>query len=194
MNGAGALAVILILLGIGLVVAVIVAWCRIFSKANVHPGKFFIPVYGQYLTYDIANCSGLFFATLAVSIVGSIISMIMTGISANSYSSYSYYSYSTPNLTGVLIVYLIMLVIDLVIHCIFCAKLARVFGKNGGFAVGLIFLYPIFIMILGFGKAQYVYSSGLHNVPSVTATWKCPKCGTESPVSRGTCPTCGTQR
>ena len=191
MNGAGALVFILVFLIIGLVVAMIVAWCRIFSKAHVHPGKFFIPVYGQYLTYDIANCSGLFFATLAVSIVGSIISMIVSGISARSYSSYYY---SAPDLSGILIVYLIMLAIDFVIFCIFCVKLARVFGKNGGFAVGLILLNPIFIMILGFGKAQYVYSSGLHNVPSATATWKCPNCGTEIPVSRVSCPTCGTKK
>lgn len=34
-------------------------------------------------------------------------------------------------------------------------KLAEVFGKSGGFAVGLIFLQPIFYMILGFGRAEY---------------------------------------
>ena len=34
-------------------------------------------------------------------------------------------------------------------------KVAKVFGKSGGFAVGLIFLSPIFFMILGCGDAQY---------------------------------------
>ena len=34
-------------------------------------------------------------------------------------------------------------------------NLSKAFGKGGGFAAGLIFLAPIFYMILGFGKAQY---------------------------------------
>ncbi len=34
-------------------------------------------------------------------------------------------------------------------------KLAKAFGKSGGFAVGLIFLPFIFQCILGFGKAEY---------------------------------------
>lgn len=33
--------------------------------------------------------------------------------------------------------------------------LAKAFGKDGGFAVGLIFLNTIFICILAFGKAEY---------------------------------------
>ena len=35
-------------------------------------------------------------------------------------------------------------------------KLAHVFGKGAGFAVGLIFLNPIFMLILAFGNAKYI--------------------------------------
>ena len=35
-------------------------------------------------------------------------------------------------------------------------KLAKAFGKGGGFAVGLILLAPIFYLILGFGPDQYL--------------------------------------
>lgn len=35
-------------------------------------------------------------------------------------------------------------------------KLAPAFGKDTGFAIGLILLAPIFYMILGFGSAKYV--------------------------------------
>ena len=35
-------------------------------------------------------------------------------------------------------------------------KLAGAYGKGAGFGIGLIFLTPIFMMILGFGKAEYV--------------------------------------
>lgn len=34
-------------------------------------------------------------------------------------------------------------------------KLAQAFGKSTGFGIGLIFLTPIFICILGFGKDEY---------------------------------------
>lgn len=35
-------------------------------------------------------------------------------------------------------------------------KLAPAFGKGVGFAFGLLFLQPIFCLILGFGDAEYV--------------------------------------
>lgn len=34
-------------------------------------------------------------------------------------------------------------------------NLSKAFGKGNGFAAGLFFLQPIFICILGFGKAEY---------------------------------------
>ena len=42
-----------------------------------------------------------------------------------------------------------------VISIIMNVKLAKVFGKSGLFAVGLIFLTPIFLLILAFGSAEY---------------------------------------
>ena len=35
-------------------------------------------------------------------------------------------------------------------------KLAKAFGHGAGFGFGLVFLNTIFMMILGFGKAEYV--------------------------------------
>lgn len=37
-----------------------------------------------------------------------------------------------------------------------CNSLAKAFGKDVGYTIGLLFLPTIFYMILGFGKAQYV--------------------------------------
>ena len=36
-----------------------------------------------------------------------------------------------------------------------CIDLARVFGKGGGYAAGLAFLTPIFLLMIAFGDAQY---------------------------------------
>lgn len=39
-------------------------------------------------------------------------------------------------------------------------ELAKSFGKDEGFAIGLILLSPIFLLILGFGNAEYVGPGG----------------------------------
>ena len=44
----------------------------------------------------------------------------------------------------------------LVLSVISMVKLGQAFGKGAGFIVGLVFLTPIFQMILGFGSAEYV--------------------------------------
>lgn len=35
-------------------------------------------------------------------------------------------------------------------------KLAKAFGQGTGFGFGLLFLNPIFMLILGFGKSEYI--------------------------------------
>lgn len=46
--------------------------------------------------------------------------------------------------------------VNFVMMILVYVKLAKAFGKGGGFAVGLIFLPFIFIPMLGFGDAQYM--------------------------------------
>jgi hypothetical protein len=52
---------------------------------------------------------------------------------------------------------LLMLIpgVNVVISIIVIVDLAKSFGKEGGFAIGLILLPYIFFPILGYGKAQY---------------------------------------
>ncbi len=47
-----------------------------------------------------------------------------------------------------------------------CMDLARVFGKGGGFAVGLMLLTPVFWLMLAFGNAQYVSPDRQDAAPS----------------------------
>ena len=42
-----------------------------------------------------------------------------------------------------------------IISIMYSVKLAKAFGKGTGFAIGLIFLSPIFILILGLGDSTY---------------------------------------
>ena len=47
-------------------------------------------------------------------------------------------------------------VVNIVLLIMVMIALAKVFGKDGGFAVGLIFLSIIFMAILAFGDAKYL--------------------------------------
>lgn len=53
------------------------------------------------------------------------------------------------------IVMLLIPFVNLVFVFIIAIDLAKSFGKGTGFAMGLIFLSPIFYLILGFGSARY---------------------------------------
>ncbi len=50
--------------------------------------------------------------------------------------------------------------VNIVYAIILNIRLAKSFGKGVGFGIGLIFLEYIFIMILGFGSAQYIGPRG----------------------------------
>ena len=44
----------------------------------------------------------------------------------------------------------------IVLSIILCIRLSKAFGKGTGFTFGLIFLSPIFLLILGFGNDKYI--------------------------------------
>jgi len=47
-------------------------------------------------------------------------------------------------------------VVNFVAAVMVLISVAKAFGKGTGFAIGMLFLGPIFIPILGFGSAQYI--------------------------------------
>ena len=53
------------------------------------------------------------------------------------------------------IVLLLIPFVNLIVAFILAFDMAKVFGKGAGFALGMIFLAPIFYPILGFGSAKY---------------------------------------
>jgi hypothetical protein len=164
-SAAGGLIVLLILLYmilIGLAVVEIIAWCKLFRKAGIHPGKFFIPVYGQYLAYKMADCAKLYFVQLGISAVYSVVGIILSfniNTTSRVLTSSGRYRYVSSTNEGALTAYVIVMVIFiiaiLVISIIYNIRLGRVFGKSGGFLVGMVLLTPIFQCILGFGDAEY---------------------------------------
>ena len=50
---------------------------------------------------------------------------------------------------------LLVTILGEILAIVYLVRLGQVFGKGVGFILGLIFLAPIFIILLGFGKDQY---------------------------------------
>jgi hypothetical protein len=46
--------------------------------------------------------------------------------------------------------------LNLFVHVRWAIEMAQSYGRGTGFAIGLVFLEPLFLVILGFGDARYV--------------------------------------
>ena len=118
----------------------IIANWRIFTKAGESGWKSIIPLYGDYVSYRIAWQTSYFWLIFILGIVA-------PGIEGAA-------NPNGDNMMLMAIVALIRLIIAL-IGIMYSVKLARAFGRGTGFAIGLIFLQPIFMLILGFGDDPY---------------------------------------
>ena len=117
----------------------IIANWRIFIKAGEDGWKSIIPIYGDYISYKIAWQPAYFWLTLILGII----------------SSYLQGTLETGESLTVYMLVILIKIILVVISIMYSIKLARAFGRGTGFAIGLIFLQPIFMLILGFGDDRY---------------------------------------
>lgn len=135
----------------------------------------FIPFYGAYRQYRLANATDLFLGSLAVSIIVVVLSNILR----------------QPLILGLL--YIGQTIVTLVIQAVFSKKLADAFGKSASFALGLFFLPPVFLMILAFGDARYLIPAE-DEAYETDGVWVCPYCETENSEDEQTCSGCGERR
>ncbi len=125
----------------------LVAYWRIYTKAGEEGWKAIIPIYGTYVlyqfTWDIKMfwiMFGSFFCGCLLAITGAV-----SGISLLVFLG--------------LIAFLAGIVIDLFqSHALSCS-----FGHGIGFTLGLLFLTPVFLLILAFGSSEY---QGPQNCPA----------------------------
>lgn len=122
------------LLAIGWYVVGVVAYWRIFTKAGEAGWKSLIPFYNNYVQYKITWNTQMFWIGLIAIIVGTLLYNIDGFIS---------------------IIGGIMCLAATVISWISLHKLSLAFGHGIGFTLGLFFLNPIFILILGLGSSRY---------------------------------------
>lgn len=134
-----AVAGVLVLLAVVYYVCIAIAGWKIFAKAGEAGWKALIPLYNVYIMYKIGWKGMFFFVWFALAAVYS----FLAGQGASNPST------MMTALTGLvsLLTFGVRLIQNL--------KLSKAFGHGTGFGLGLTFLTPIFLLILGFGSSQY---------------------------------------
>lgn len=191
-TGIGAIIIgfLLLILVFALIVGIFTVICRwkIFKKAGEEGWKAIIPFYNQYILCKIVGVNPWWILIYFCSFALSSVPMIGS------------------TLQLVVIVYYGILV---------NVSLAKSFGKDTGFAVGLYFLSPVFNAILAFGKSEYLGACPMNdiifknnnnstNVETNTEvnnsseqkeknTKVCPNCGNEIENNSLFCPNCGNK-
>lgn len=111
---------------------------KMYSKANVPGWYAFIPFVDDYQSYKIAWNGNIYLIVLVLSVVANVITQKGTG-----------------DFTVWTVVAMVFSLASLVLEIKYVARLAKSFGKGTGFAVGLFFLRPFFVMALGFDDSKY---------------------------------------
>ena len=136
------------------VLTVIATW-KIFQKAGEPGWKAIIPIYNIYVMYKIVNMKGWFWFLLATSVIGSIALAASMPANYANMTSAEAAAIDWGRYPGVYISILAMLVIDIWGTVVYAWRTSKVFGHGAGYFIGLLFLQPIFWLILGFDKSKY---------------------------------------
>lgn len=112
---------------------------QIFQKAGEQGWKAIIPIYNLYICFKIAGREGFFWIWILVTL----------GAGLCSWMSGFILLFWMGIIAWILSLCAVLLLADMW-YC-----LAQMFGHGFLFALGLIFLNPIFIMILGYGSDYY---------------------------------------
>lgn len=137
--------IFVVVIGIAWYILQVIAYWKIFVKAGKPGWHSIIPILNNFDEIDLSWNRKMAWFSVCLSVVVSVVSIIVR----------SRMNYGLE-VSSALMYLLYALVVIAVIFGIICTyKLAKAFGKGFGFFLGLIFLSPIFMLILGFGSAQY---------------------------------------
>lgn len=137
---------------------VIIALWKIFTKAGIKGWKSLIPIYNLYCAYKMVGISPLWVLWQFLSVAAYIIALVCAlGDRAEAYFNSADATLPKDVITNgwVIATIIIAAIISIYINIRYAIRLARAFSKGNGFAVGIFFLQPIFLLILGFGSAKY---------------------------------------
>ena len=147
---AGSIFVTIIVCSIVFYVLQVIAGWKVFKKAGEKGWKALIPIYNSYIFFKIAGMKKWFWILLGLAFLAGIVSGV-TGFDSNNVQNNTY---TGANLFGA-IVYCVTGIFATVVAIWYSVRLSKAFGHGIPFALGLIFLSPIFLLILGFGSSKY---------------------------------------
>ena len=128
----------------------IMALWRIFSKTGEAGWKSLIPVYSHYILFKIAGKQSLFPTALVLAAASAFLNVISNFFKDDDSR------FIVLTIWGIIIILCVVLT---KIYIDYSYSLSKAFGHGIAFALGLIFLEPLFILILGFGRSQYRIAS-----------------------------------
>ncbi len=132
-----AYAAVVIVAGIVWYVLQVIAYWRIFTKAGQPGWKSIIPIYNVYTQYKISWSGGMFWVFLILSVAANVVA----GMAGEG---------STLAIVGT-----VLMICAVLVSLVSVYKLARSFHHGLPFTLGLLFLSPIFMLILGLGSSRY---------------------------------------
>ena len=123
---------IVMILAVWVVILIVANW-KIFTKAGEAGWKSLIPIYNQYILYKFTWDVTYFWVILGIVVVSSIVTAL-----------------------EIPIIGALLSIVSGIIGIIQLHKMSKAYGHDIGFTLGLIFLNPIFILILAFGQSEYM--------------------------------------
>ena len=136
------------------ILTVIATW-KILKKGGEPGWKSLIPIYNYYMLFKIVGMKAWFWVALCATIL-LVILMSVDGTSSLLYTTDP--AMTTVDLSGhtlTLVSVMIYGIGALIVDIFYSIKTSRAFGHGAGYALGLIFLQPIFWLIIGFGNSKY---------------------------------------
>ena len=127
-------------IALAIMVCIVVAWWMIFKKAGRKGIAAVVPVWNTWTLFEISGMKGWY-------------ALIDIAVSALSY--YADKLVQTPTELVLALVALALCIWILVLRIMRTFKLVKKFDQSTWFAIGMLFLEPIFVLVLGFGDAKY---------------------------------------
>ncbi len=124
------------------IIMIIANW-KIFTKAGQPGWMSIIPILNTFILFKISWNTKMFWVMLGAGVLGSVFS----GMAGDQ--------------GGILAILALICSLVMIVICIVDVhKLSKSFGHGIGFTLGLLFLSPIFTLILGLGKSEYIGPNG----------------------------------
>lgn len=152
----GASFMVVFIIAIVLVVLLVIARWKLFTKAGEAGWKSIIPIYSDYVQWRIGwNKTGLFWLYILLVIAGSVV-MSMGGVTASQMAGAAPIDASTASYNMPMVaVGTILMLVGAIIALVAAFKLFKSFGHGAGMFIAYLFFPNIVLLVLGFGSSRY---------------------------------------